>query len=61
VYCVLLARFRAAAAEVPGDGRAVRQLAAEVRMWCREFGFTPSGRVGLRADIPAADPSRLLG
>lgn len=61
VYCVMLARFRAAAVEVPGDRRAVRQLAGEIRLWCREFGFTPSGRVGLRADIPAADPSRLLG
>ena len=62
VFSVLLARFRAAAVEVPGDGRAVRQLAGEVRLWAGEFGCTPAARqsLGSAPRWPASDPERLL-
>jgi phage terminase small subunit len=69
-YCVLLARFRAVAveaAEAVEDDRALRrlvQLGAEVRMWAREFGFTPAARQslgGASGPRPAGGPGRLLG
>jgi len=41
-----------------------RDASIEVRMWAREFGFTPSARQGIRVDLhvsaPAAGAERLL-
>ena len=38
-----------------------RDAAGEVRLWCREFGLTPSARAGIRVEhVVRGDAGRLL-
>jgi P27 family predicted phage terminase small subunit len=75
-YCEAVARFRAATAVVSQTGPLVvgrdglahknpavtqaRDASYEVRLWAREFGFTPSSRSPLRVELSAALPAERL-
>src|SRR5262245_53672168 len=76
IYCEAVARWRRLAelvAQSPPvvnrDGAVVknpvyaqvRDAAAEVRLWAREFGLTPSARAGIRVEVAVSgDAGRLL-